>query len=248
MKDIRVKELSTKDRVKQVEEQFRIWEVTGDKEAEEKTREEIRFITISRDYGCAGFRIGDNLATVLNSRQQEGLPPWTVYDHKLVDLVCQDHNLSQVLVENLDKQRKHIFGDYIKGLFTGEPSTIQVFKRFAETIFQLASRGKVIIIGRASSLITGKLTGGLHIRIVSPLEWRIKQVAAYENIDDPKEARRYTIKNDRERGKFSKYFLGKSLKNPAIYDMILNQQRLGLDGIVNLILEAMQMREEMKRS
>jgi len=218
MKDIRVKELSIKDRVMQVEEQFRIWEATGDKVTEEKTREEIRFITISRDYGCAGFRIGDNLAAALNSTQQEGLPPWTVYDHKLVDLVCRDHNLSRVLVENLDKQSKHLFGDYIKGIFTGEPSSIQVFKRFAETI------------------------------IVAPLEWRIKQVAAYESIDDPKEARRYTIKNDRERGKFSKYFLGKSLRNPAIYDMILNQQRLGLDGIVNLILEAMQMREEMRKS
>lgn len=247
MKDIRVKELSIKDRLMQVEEQFRIWEAAGDKVAEEKTREEIRFITISRYYGCAGFRIGDRLAAALNTRQQEGLPPWTVYDHKLVDMVCQNHKLSRVLVESLDKQSKHVFGDYIKGIFTGEPSAIQVFKKCAETIFQLASKGRVIIVGRASCLITGKLTGGFHLRIVAPLEWRARQVAAFENFDDPKEACRYTIKNDRERGKFAKYFLGRSLKDPAIYDMILNQQKLGLDGIVNLILDAIQLREEMKK-
>ena len=194
MKDIHVKELSIKDRLMQVEEQFRIWEATDDKAAEEKVREKIRFITISREYGCAGFRIGDRLAEVLNSRQHEGLPPWTVYDHKLVDLVCQNHKLNRVLVESLDNQSKHVFGDYIKGIFTGEPSSIQVFKKCAETIFQLANKGNVIIIGRASSLITGKLTGGLHVRIVAPLEWRVKQVAAYENIDNPKQARSCVIK------------------------------------------------------
>ena len=248
MKDIHVKELSIKDRLMQVEEQFRIWEATDEKAAEEKPGEEIRFITISREYGCAGFRIGDRLAGVLNSRQNEGLPPWTVYDHKVVDLVCQNHKLNRVLVESLDNQSKHVFGDYIKGIFTGEPSSIQVFKKCAETIFQLAIKGNVIIIGRASSLITGKLTGGLHVRIVAPLEWRIKQVTAYENIDNPKKARSYVIQNDRERGNFAKKFLGRSLKKPVNYDMILNQQKIGLDGIVNLILDAMRLRAEMKKS
>ena len=248
MKDIHVKELSIKDRLMQVEEQFRIWEATGDKAAQEKTGEEIRFITISREYGCAGFRIGDSLAAALNSTQKEGLAPWTVYDHKLVDLVCKNHKLNRVLVESLDNQSKHIFGDYIKGIFTGEPSSIQVFKKCAETIFQLASKGRVIIIGRASCLITDKLTGGFHIRIVAPFEWRIKQVAAYENIADPKEARSYVVKNDRERGKFAKYFLGRSLKTPTLYDMILNQQRFDVEAIVNLILGAMQLRAQMRKS
>jgi len=247
MKDIQVKELSIKDRLMQVEEQFRIWEATGDKEAEKKTGEEIRFITISRDYGCAGFRIGDRLAALLNSTQNEELPPWTVYDRKLIDLVCQNHKLNRILVENLDMQSKHVFGDYIKGIFTGEPSSIQVFKKCAETIFQLAAKGNVIIIGRASSLITEKLTGGIHVRIVAPLEWRVKQVAAYENIDTPKQARSYVIKNDRDRGNFAKKFLGRSLKNPVIYDMILNQQKIGLDGIVELILHAMQLKAGMKK-
>ena len=203
MGDIRVSNLTTKHREKQVEEQFRTWEAVSIKEEEEKAKKGVRFITISREYGCAGFRIGDRLAEELNSRQSEDLPPWTVYDRKLIDMVCNDHKLSRILVESLDRQRKHVFSDYITGLFTGEPSTLHVFKKCAETIFRLTTKGRVIIIGRAAALITESLTGGLHLRIVAPLDWRVDQVAAYEKIESQKECLRYVQKIDRERGKFT---------------------------------------------
>jgi len=244
MKDIQVTTLTTKDRIKQVEEQFRTWEVIDRKAAEKKSRKGVRFITISREYGCAGFRIGERLAAELNAKQQDDSAPWTVYDRKLIDLVCSSHKLNQILVETLDRQRKHLFSDYITGLFTGEPSSMKVFRKCAETIFQLAAHGRVIIIGRASALITSKLSGGLHVRVIAPLQWRVKQVAAYEKIESLDEARRYVMKMDRERGKFAKDFLGKSLKDPTNYDLIVNQQRLGIESIVKLILQIMELREE----
>jgi len=158
-----------------------------------------------------------------------------------VDQVCASHKLNRVLVESLDQQRKHPFSDYITGLFTGEPSSIKVFKKCAETIFQLAARGRVIIIGRASALITEKLAGGLHVRVVAPLEWRVAQVAAYEKIESATEARRYVERLDADRGRYARDFLGKNLKDPDIYDLVLNQQRLGVDGIGKLILLAMEL-------
>jgi len=240
--DIKVRDLSRKDRFKQVEEQFRSWEVSGIS-AGEKEERGIRFVTISREYGCAGFRIGDALATALNSRLEDTEPqtPWAVYDRKLVDMICEDHKLNRTLVETLDKQRKHLFSDWITGIFTGEPSSIKVFKKCAATIFSLASHGRVILVGRASSLITEKLTGGMHVRIVAPLDWRVEQVAVFEKIDSPAQARRHVEKMDAEREKFARDFLGRSVSEPDIYHMVLNQHILGIERIVALMLKAFEL-------
>jgi len=242
--DIRIRDISKKDRLKQVEEQFRSWEVSGTAAAAEKAEEEISFVTVSREYGCAGFRIGNALATALNAELRgPAQTPWAVYDRKLVDMICKDHKLNRTLVETLDKQRKHVFSDYITGIFTGEPSSIQVFKKCAATIFSLSSHGRVILIGRASSLITEKVAGGMHIRIVAPIDWRVEQVAAYEKIDSLSKAHRYVEKMDNEREKFARDFLGRSVSEPDIYHMVLNQQLLGVESIVELLLKAFELKK-----
>jgi len=160
-----------------VEEQFRFWERASRIKAEAEAKKAVRFISISREYGCAGFRIGDRLAAVLNSRQMEGLLPWTVYDRKLIDLVCSDHKLSRVLVESLGRRREHELSNYLAERFAGKPSNLDVFKKCAETIFQLTAHGRVIVIGRASALLTANIAGSFHLRVAVSFEWRVKQVA-----------------------------------------------------------------------
>ena len=242
--DIRIREVSKKDRLKQVEEQFRSWEVSGTAAAAEKAEKEISFVTISREYGCAGFRIGDTLAASLNIKLRgPSQIPWAVYDRKLVDMICEDHKLNRTLVETLDKQRKHVFSDYITGIFTGEPSSIKVFKKCAATIFSLASHGRVIIIGRASSLVTEKLAGGMHVRIVAPIDWRVEQVAEYEKIESLSKAHRHVEKMDNEREKFARDFLGRNVSEPDIYHMVLNQKILGVEGIVEILLKAFELKK-----
>ena len=243
-KDLKVRGLSTKDRLSQVEDQFKFWQSSGVKTGPAAPKGQTRFITISREYGCAGFRIADSLAEILNDQPSPGQPPWTVYDHKLIDTVCQDHNLSRMLVRDMDNQRKFQFGEIVTGIFTGEPSSLQVFKKFAETIFKLAANGRVILIGRGSSVITSKLRGGLHVRVVAPMDWRVKQVAEFEDISDLKEARRYVEKNDRERGRFVQDYCAADLKEPSLYDLICNQQRLGVEGIIDLIVKAIAFKEK----
>lgn len=244
--DLKVRSSSVRHRLSQVEEQFRHWQVEshhGRGGGRSNRTNAVRFVTISREYGCAGFRIADRLADALNGRAPADSPPWTVYDRKLVDMVCADHKLNRVLVNSLDAQRKHAFGDLITGMFTGEPSTLQVFRNIAETVFQLAVNGRVILIGRGGSVITSRLTGGLHVRIVAPLDWRVKQVAAFERLDDIKACRRHVETADRERGRFARDFLDADLKDPHNYDLVFNQQRLGVDSIVDLVLRAILLRE-----
>jgi len=79
---------------------------------------------------------------------------------------------------------------------------------------------------------------------VAPLEWRIKQVAAYEEFPDPKKCRRHVMNNDRERGRFVRDFMAEDLKQPHLYDLVLNQEKLGVEGITAVILQLIKMREK----
>ncbi len=242
MDDIRIKQHDTRDRVRQVEEQFHHWEQIDSRPTRLPTAKGTGFITISREYGCAGFRIGDRLAAALNPREENlHLPPWAVYDRKLVEEICRSHNLSRMLVESLDRQRRNPFSDYISGLFTGDPSSHQVFRKCAETIYGLAARGRAILIGRGSAIITGKLEGGLHLRVVAPLEWRVRQVMEFEGIESQQEARRKVEELDHERGRYVRDFLGHDLRDDHLYDLVLNQARLGIEGIVQLTVRAMEL-------
>ncbi len=246
-KELKLRAISNKDRLAQVEQQFRCWQAEGVGHERAPRRQATRFITISREYGCAGFRIADRLAGELNGQYSGPEPPWTVYDRKLVDTVCQNYQFSRALVNSIDLQRKFAFGDYITRMFTGEPSTLQVFKKLAETIFQLAANGRVIMIGRGSGLITARLADGLHIRIVAPLDWRVKQVAAYEEFRDLKKCRSHVKHNDRERGRFVSDFMSEDLKQPHFYDIVLNQEKLGVEGTTQLILRLIKMREKQQQ-
>jgi cytidylate kinase len=243
--NMNVKDQNIKNRLKLVEEQFHMWEAEGGKAESAKKAGGIKFITLSRQYGCAGFRIVERLAEILNVLQpaRTGEPRWTVYDRMLVDTICRDHNLGRMLVTTIDRLRKNVFSDYITGMFTGEPSSIKVFKQIAETVFRLAAGGRVILIGRASALITQKLVTGLHARIVAPLDWRVKQVADYEKITPLTEARHYVMKKDNERGQFAVDFLGHSVAEPEFYDLVLNQEKLGIEKIVQLILKTIELKE-----
>ena len=237
--DLHVKNQTTKDRYHQVEEQFQSWNMFSPHDSGHDKTRGVRFITISRQYGCAGFRIGDKLAEILNT--DENPIPWAVYDKKLVDMVCENNNLNRSLVTSLDHQRANLVGEFIKGIFTGEPSSLKIFKKIASATYSLASRGRVILIGRAAGIVTSSLTHGLHVRIVAPLEWRAMQVAEFERFGSLDEARKYVESQDKEREQFARDFMKKNVCDPGHYDMMLNQQRLGIDGIVKMVLKAMEL-------
>jgi len=54
-------------------------------------------------------------------------------------------------------------------------------------------------------------------------------------------------RNDRERGRFVHDYCAADLKNPELYDLVCNQQRLGVEGITELILQAIAYRKKSRQ-
>ena len=237
-------ETSESERERSILDQFRFWETESRKEQEKERfhQNQVRFISISRQYGCSGFRIGEPLATALNEQRVQRLPRWAVYDKKLIDMVCHDHELERILVESFESRKLGFLDRYLGELRANLSDSRMTFRKCSETIFRLAGKGGVIIIGRAAALITASLLGGLHIRIVAPFDWRVDQVAEYEKINSRQEAEDYVRQMDHERGRLVKDLTGQDIVSPENYDLVLNQKRLGIDGIIKTVLQVIEIK------
>ena len=53
----------------------------------------------------------------------------------------------------------------------------KVYRRVASTIRALAGAGRAVIVGRGGAFITADLAAGIHVRIVAPAEFRVREMA-----------------------------------------------------------------------
>ncbi len=139
------------------------------------------FITISRQAGAGGRSIAKQLADRLNDEIDPGELSWTVWDNELVERVAAEHDLPVANVAALEGEPPTWLEQALCGLAiespANHPDELKVYHRVATTIRALAEIGRVVIVGRGAALITRDMTGGTHLRLVAPLEYRIAATA-----------------------------------------------------------------------
>ena len=145
-----------------------------------RQRQHPPFITISRQAGAAGRSFAKQLVSRLNDIDP-GQIPWTVWDNELVERVAAEYQLPVANVAALEDERPSWLEQALGGLALGStadhPDELKVYHRVATTIRALAEIGRVVIVGRGAALITRDMTGGMHLRLVAPLEYRIAATA-----------------------------------------------------------------------
>jgi hypothetical protein len=105
--------------------------------------------------------------------------PWTVWDNELVERVASEYHLPRSKVAALENVRPSWLEEALGSLAVSSPPSdeMTVFHRVATTIRALAQIGRVIIVGRGSAFVTAGLPGGVHVRLVAPLDRRIAWTA-----------------------------------------------------------------------
>jgi hypothetical protein len=136
------------------------------------------FVTISRQAGAGGRSLANRLAERLNARDP-GDVPWAVWDNELVERVAAEYHLPRSKVAALEETRPSWLEELLGGLtVSGNPADeLTVYHRVATTIRALAEIGRVIIVGRGAGFVTADMPGGVHLRLVAPLDRRIEWAA-----------------------------------------------------------------------
>ena len=196
-----------------------------------------RAVSISRQTGSGAFIVAEKLAHYLQHHSAGDECPWTVFDRNLMDKVLEDHNLPTRLAKFLPEDRVSQIEDILADVFEVHPPAQTVIEQTVETILKLAGLGNVILIGRASTMITANLPHVLRVRLTAPLEKRVEQVCQFYHLTVI-EAQKFCLSQDRGRERYLKKYFKADINDPLLYHLIINTGLVGYDAAVKLIGDA----------
>lgn len=186
------------------------------------------FVTISREAGSGAETVAHLLAGKLNAKRKPDEQPWMVFDKNLISKMLEDQHLpqaiSQLIREDTDATVESLVGELL-GL---NPSMWTLFHHTSDTILKLARLGRCIIVGRGGCVITAKLKGGLHARLVASNAQRLAHLKSHFGYDD-KAAEQYLRESDAGRRRYLKANFDHDLDDPLLYHATLNTGLLGFE-------------------
>jgi hypothetical protein len=133
------------------------------------------FITISRQAGASGRSVAAQVVKRLNGRDPDA-PQWTIWDDELVERVARDAHLPAAKVAALEDVRPSWLEEALGSLVVSAPPVdeMKVYARVSAAIRGLVADGRVVIVGRGAVFVTDGIPGGIHVRLVAPIEQRIE--------------------------------------------------------------------------
>ena len=189
----------------------------------------IPFLTMARQCGAGGSDIAERVADCLSALHRSELP-WRGYDRELVEKVAEDHELSAALLETLTDDRRTWLSDVVGG----GPGELALLRRVAATCRALAEAGRCIIVGRGGVFITRDMPGGVHVRLVAPLDFRVARKAKEWEVSEA-DAESRIRKIDQNRIQFyQRYFT--NAESAETFALTINTQAVPEDKQIELLL------------
>ncbi len=201
------------------------------------TADEIRAVTISREYGSGGAEIASHLAKRLG---------WQLIDHAMVERVARAIGTSPEDVEAHDEHAEGTLTQLLTDLQYIDPtfaSSVPIGAVLSDDAYRdavgrvvraAAARGKVVIVGRGSQVLLAERRDVLRVRIIAPLEQRITYVMHRDGVDRP-EATSLLQTKDRERVKFLETGFHRNPEDAHLYDLVLNMLLIDQVSAANII-------------
>lgn len=204
-------------------------------EAEKKGNKTVPgpVITISREVGCNGVKLANQIAEYLNSKNQG--TNWKVISKEVFYQSAKELKMHPDQVrKTLHQTEKFTFDDILKAFSDKNYKTdITIRKTMKRVIIQIANDGFCIIVGRAGHIIAKGIKNALHVRLVAPLEYRINTIIQNKNLDR-EEAIRFIERVEKERTQFRKSILKDNPTN-EMFDITINRNAFGDKEIIELI-------------
>jgi cytidylate kinase len=97
-----------------------------------------------------------------------------------------------------------------------------------------ADRGDVVIVGRGAQVILAGRPDTLHVRLVAPLSFRCRRVAAREGMGLA-EATELVRRVDRDRERYLRQYYQVNWGDSTLYHLTLNTERTGVELAARLI-------------
>lgn len=193
-------------------------------------------ITIGRQFGSGGREIGFALAKKLGIK---------CYDQELMNEAAKQSGLCKEVFEMNDEKPTSSFlyslvmdtyaANYSASGILDVPISQKVFLAQFDTIRKIAKRESCVLVGRCADYALQDEVKFTSVFINSDLETKVERISKSYNIS-PSKARELIIKTDKKRASYYNYYTSKKWGDSSSYDLCINSAKLGVDKVVELII------------
>jgi cytidylate kinase len=178
----------------------------------------MHFITFSRKMGTNGTEIAKKVAEKLG---------YHFYDTEGIEKAARERGFLES-VKEIDEKAPSIF----QRIFSHRPAVD--LDRLNSIIYELASQGDAVFLGRGGQILLRDFNCALHIRVTASLEKRIQNLVERGMHRDA--ASNAIKESDHERNTFIRFAFKVDSENPSLYDIVLNMDKLTAKLAVDTVL------------
>lgn len=211
-----------------IEEQINAWSHQNLKDRRSRSQKNVKpAITVSREFGALGAALGRLMGEKMDFK---------VWDNELLAAIADELDSNENMLETVDERLREPVQDAVAGFLINLNTNVNYLRSLIRVVKTIESYGNCIIIGRGANYICQK-NSSFHLRIVSPLQERVKGYAKRENTSN-EEALNIIREKDAERANFVKYHFNKDVTNASDYDLLLNSGTYSLEEMTAIAQEA----------
>lgn len=188
-------------------------------------------ITINREYASGGRIIGEMLAKRL------GIP---FYDRKLIELAAENSGLAPDFIEETQSRPTNTFWQNLArgtNFTVGYCASDEVYAVQCRTIREVAEQGSCVIVGRCAGYVLREMKDKFSIFIHAPVADRVKRAIETYGVD-PYKAMETVTQHDKGRANYYRTYCEDNWADLHSYDMTINSSTCGLEGTVDLLVDA----------
>ncbi|MBP1714403.1 MAG: cytidylate kinase [Deltaproteobacteria bacterium] len=178
----------------------------------------MAIVTISRQVGSLGTEIAQAVASKL---QYEFL------DKEKIEKALVDRGLPMPEVEKFDEKKPPFW-------ISWQIQSRRFLHAIQSVVYDFARGGNTVIVGRGGQVLLRDIPGVIHLRVMAPFAARVARIMEREKLDE-KQAIRLIHRNDKDSAGFLRFFFEVDWEDPALYDLVINTQRISTETAVGII-------------
>lgn len=194
-------------------------------------------ITISRQLGCGGAYVGQQLAKKMNIFYA---------DREIISQAAKQFSLLEEDLQSCDEKKLSFWQSLIRSHAAAPDTYVQphmmppsdraLFKTESEIITRIANERSAVIIGRCGSYILREHPNHVSVFLHGDSAFRINRIQKLYAVSE-ETARKMTSQSDKERALYHHTATGQEWLDATRYDISLKTSAVGLDSCVDLILK-----------
>ena len=197
-------------------------------------------VTITRQYASGGSDVALLAAQQLN---------WTLIDNEFVEEVARLAGLPRDEVAQREERAPGLLERLARTLAVASPEMFittagvprveedeaTIVKITERVIGEAAAHGRVVLVGRGAQAVLAKRDHALHAYVVAPKPWRMKLAVERLGVDAAR-VDKVLDEIDQQRDQYVKANYSRSRQDVGNYDLVLNAERLGIEGAAGVIV------------